>query len=817
MPQKVVKFGGINRKVNEFQGTGACEELINLRPNVGGGFSIVKPKVTYRRNINYMCFYEHAFGDIYNEIAVTESGDVVWANNSNQKLASFTGNDVTISHVNNILVVYSYKDNRQEVFSFKDGDYKKYYAAPIKLSASIDFRSEGTFAPVFVAASGYTYDDGNIMDTSRWDEAASKAQSNFHATYKNGLCGAAVVGCTYVLEDGSEVWSSAFVVADSSKARANNTTRKDDAPNISNPNDLCKVTVKGVAKCSYCLNFHESELEGIKKINVYATKPVYNYKFEYIDSNTHGAVKQTLDVLNLDSQLMYYQGSINVNGGGTLRLNFSTERYGENIMPVTAGAIERVGPNVSLNNRFHYFKSDVQHVVQEISMSEQLAVIDAFTPWRAYAKIDNKWIRLNDTYYFNPSETQDFIYPMSGVSQIFFEKCSINSNGSVSPLYDDGFIVEMQDSSAYNYSYAFEIIPEIERFGDAWYDEINNTAVDGKVLLRKETNVINVTFHNTPYAFDIKASYNFAGEIMDVVTSYTPISAVQVNQYPVTVFTTNGIYALEQGSGEVLYQSVDPLQPLVIEGKATSTPHGIFFVSSRNLYMLSGREVANISYVLNGHPDTDLRNTEAYELLCRNTGVSVFDYISSVTFNEYIINEASMIYDQLHNELIISNSNEDTPYSYVLNLDTRSYHKIQKKYLRQLNSARYAIELSNDTKVLVNMYNENIVSVPILLQSRPMQFEPLFTHLQRLILLTDAKLNGDVQNLCISVFGSDDLSNWKCIISAQKANTVLRQIRTNKAPKSYRDYVILITGNVPTDTDISDIIADYTVVQRRLG
>ena len=44
-----------------------------------------------------------------------------------------------------------------------------------------------------------------------------------------------------------------------------------------------------------------------------------------------------------------------------------------------------------------------------------------------------------------------------------------------------------------------------------------------------------------------------------------------------------------------------------------------------------------------------------------------------------------------------------------------------------------------------------------------------------------------------------------------------KHIRTNKAAKSYKDYVILINGYVSTDTDISDLIADYTVVQRRLG
>lgn len=812
MPQKVLKFTGINRRVNEFQSNGACEELINLRPNVGGGHSVVQPKKTYRRNIDFVCYYEHYFGNVYNEIAVKSNGDVVWANNNDEPITSFGSSDVSISHVNNILVLYCYSENRQEVYRFKDDAYQKYYAAPICLSAYIDYRSN-TGAPKFIKASGYTYDDGNIMDTARWDEAAAKAQSNFHSRYKNGLCGASVVGCTYVLEDGSEVWSSAFVVADSSKARENNETRVDDKPTISNPSDLCEVTVKGVNMCTYCLNRHNVELEGIKKINVYATKPVYNYKFEYVSNNAHGPVKKTLDVLDLDGQLMYYQGSINPNGGGALELNFSIERYGEDIMPVTTGAIERVGPNVSLNNRFHYFKSEVQHVVQEISMSEQINTLDSFTAWKAYAKIEDKWVTLNDTYYFDPTETQDFIYPMSGVSQIFFEKCKRNDNGTISRLYDDGFIVELQDSSAYNYSYAFDITPKVEPYDDGWYDKISNTPVDGKVLLRKESNVINVSAHNTPYGFDIKASYTFGGEIKDVVTSYVPISAVQVNQFPINVFTTNGIYALEQGSGDVLYKSVDPLQPFVIEGKALSTPNGIFFTSSNNLYLLTGGEVANVSYVLSGPPDADLRNLESYQMLCNYK----YSFDVSYYFGDFI-KDIVMIYDQLHNEVIISNTSGDYGYSYVLNLDTRTYYKILRRYIAGSNSNKYAIQIDSGNETIVNMYEENILSnASIMLQSRPVQFDPLFTHIQRLILLADIKLSGETQHLFFSVFGSDDLANWKCIISAQKANTVLRQIRTNKSPKSYRDYVILITGIVPTDTDISDIIADYTVVNRRLG
>jgi hypothetical protein len=155
-------------------------------------------------------------------------------------------------------------------------------------------------------------------------------------------------------------------------------------------------------------------------------------------------------------------------------------------------------------------------------------------------------------------------------------------------------------------------------------------------------------------------------------------------------------------------------------------------------------------------------------------------------------------------------------YSYVLNLDTKAYHKVGKKYVSVQNGARYILEQTGNVKNIVDMHTEEKGVQPILLQSRPLSLEAFHTHIQRLILMADAKLT-DNQNLSISVFGSDNLYDWKCIISAQKHNTVLRQIRTNKAPKSYRDYIIIISGTVDTDTDISDLIADYSVVTRRLG
>ena len=86
MPQKVLKFTGINRIVNEYQNSGACEELINLRPEIVGSTKVVKPKDVLYENLiyPYEIFYIHSFGDTNNEIACW-NGTVWWFANKNVK------------------------------------------------------------------------------------------------------------------------------------------------------------------------------------------------------------------------------------------------------------------------------------------------------------------------------------------------------------------------------------------------------------------------------------------------------------------------------------------------------------------------------------------------------------------------------------------------------------------------------------------------------------------------------------------------------------------------------------------------------------
>lgn len=829
MPQKVLKFAGINMNVDEFQNSGACEELINLRPDSRGRQRIVRSKKKEHVGVDYDMYYEHSFGETSNVIIV-ENGVVRWiANDSKISTVTneFASKNVSICHAGNVLVVYCEDTNEQRVFEFKDGSYSSF---DFFINNIVDAKIRYSYDSTLTALNKATAEAEN---EGAFNEALAKASSGFYAKYPSGLAGVSIIGCAYELEDGSEIWSTSFVVANTTNLLFYR------EPVIKSGDDI-SITIYGADKIHLDLTFAGTKSERVKAINIYASRPVFPYEIKFVSfdgGERYEAVKTTLEDQSLEGQVMYFVGKVSPNEKSASLLLKLGDIAGNNIMDVNTGCTSRVGRSVSYNNRFHYYRSTVEHVIQIPTSSQEYdqSVSGSDTPysyWIAYVKINEQWKVINKVYKFRAdtgsfadefNKTHDIVYPMMDVSEIRFIKGTMQNDITFSTTYSEMFSVKLKNSTAYNYSYAFDVTPEITSVG-SFYSEIQKAnqlwgSFDKTVLLKNDVNAINITAPFNPYVFPVKYSYGFGGEIIDISTSYLPISSTQAGQYPIAVFTKNGVYALEQGNGDVLYSNIVPLQPQVIDGKATTTPYGTFFVSSNSLYMLVGRDTINISQVLDGDRELRLRDNDAYQKLCCTKRSILYDFselLSKEDFSEFI-SDVSMVYDQFNNEIIISSNKADIRYSYVFNLNTKSFHKINKKYLGTQNGSRYAIEISGDSRNIVDMHTEiEVDDQPILLQSRPLNLEAFGTHIQRLIMLLDTKLTGD-QYLFVSVFGSDNLYDWDCIISAQKHDTALRQIRTNRAARTYRDYIILINGVVSTDTDLSEIIADYTVVSRRLG
>lgn len=799
MPQKVLKFTGINRRVSEFNGAGTCEELINIRPSVTGARIVRKKKVIKGISNSDASIVEHKFGAQEN-LVVLGGNYVAWRTTSGELKGNIIMEAASEAACAGNVLVLKMADGSQKVFKFEDGEYKEFSVSIPSIDISVQLNN-------FDASVTYTSTSSNQnIDSAR--ATLSSAYSSFYNKYNHGLAGPIVVGCTFELEDGSEVWSSGFSIINPTKD-----VRFKGATNTSTT-----ATVYGATEAVLTFDVENySKVTGVKSIKIYSSTPQSPYD---INDQSTGMYTRLLTSkeMNLAGQPMYLQKTFSFKKTDSFKLNTNYQITANDLMPVTEGATYRTGDVISYNNRFHYFNSSVNHVLQKFSygvhkdrqLEEDGNTVDIRTAW-LYAVIDSgekkTLIEASNSINVQMFKKMDLVYPIGGIKQGYIKTVK----GSDTIWYS----VEFDDSTAYNYSCALDYDMSLYPCGKP--DLPIEYQTHGNVVpYKNEYTAINVSAQYNPYVFPVNYSYGFDGKILDVVTSYLPISATQVGQYPITVFTTNGIYALEQGSGQVLYSGITPLQPFVSSGKATSTPHGIFFISSNNLYLLRGRESANVSYVLMGETEQKIRETESYKQLCCNNNGTLYDFSSMLSGKEFeqFVSDAVLTYDQLQNELIISNSTDS--YSYVFNLDTQTFYKTTLRYKGTRNGARYTICLDKYYYSIVDMHTEESVDNPILLQSRPFQLEAFFTHIQRLIMLIDADLSSS-NNICLSVFGSDDLNNWKCIISAQKTNTVLRQIRTNKAAKSYRDYVILINGTVSSRTDLSDIIADYSVVNRRLG
>lgn len=825
MPQKVLKFTGINRRVNEFQAAGACEELINIRPTVTG-LEVVKPKKIKFEDVAYD-IYNHTFSSYSNFIGVTinldEYGRYIlyvylldsddgselslidsFLVSSKEYDLELIGNQVILSH-----------DKQLRTYVFQDNVYKRIDATvpdDIKITYTRSM-SYGSNTETSIEASDPKSNLFKEEAVKTW--SAALGQNN----QKEAIFGPVVVAMNYSLDDGTEFWTNKFIYINpfASLPLGDNGVRM-----IYYETDGGKYFVYD----SFALRFtipkttvsNPNIKNKVTSVNIYASRPVFPYDLDtmFAQSKIHkreiyGRVKD-MEASGVTNEVLYFQKSIPIEdiekGDVSFYLDFGATQAGKAVMEVDNGPVKRAGKIAVYNNRLHVYNSfdtifPQSVVCDNTPASADGSISDTFLERDAYVHIacNAETLVLKTKAYVRPvdkltqvTKTIACCYPDARATKIMIATDETNS---------DFCRVYLKPSDRYNFAYG-----ETDYYANFSAEEIRNT----KNYIY-EASAISVSEQYNPFVFPVINSYRVGGEILDLATSYIPISSTQIGQFPITVFTTNGIFALEQGSNGLLYGNVLPIQPHVIQGKAKATPYGIFFISSNSLYMLSGREAVDVSMPMRGPHELNIRENPSYSKILEGFG-GHSELVSFVDFERYT-EGAVLAYDQLNNEVYICNLNDDIEYSYVFNINTKLFHKTQWK-LMQSNGYRYALHHHFGALSYVDLFEEDSSSGFIFLQSRPFSLEAFYTHIQRLIMQIDANITGD-QKLGLFVFASDNLHDWKCIISAQKKETVLRHIRTNRAAKSYKDYAIILSGTVSTDTDLSDLIADYTVVSRRLG
>lgn len=105
---------------------------------------------------------------------------------------------------------------------------------------------------------------------------------------------------------------------------------------------------------------------------------------------------------------------------------------------------------------------------------------------------------------------------------------------------------------------------------------------------------------------------------------------------------------------------------------------------------------------------------------------------------------------------------------------------------------------------LVDCAQEEESTKVVHIQSRPMTWANAYTLINRLVFNCKVQLN-EKQNLSVYLFGSNDLTTWKCIGATQKTNVTIDHIRLNRAARSWKHFIVIIGGKIFSTTELSYI------------
>lgn len=193
-----------------------------------------------------------------------------------------------------------------------------------------------------------------------------------------------------------------------------------------------------------------------------------------------------------------------------------------------------------------------------------------------------------------------------------------------------------------------------------------------KTITLSEPNKIKVSELNNPLNFPNINTYLVGnGTILAMATNAMLVSDRNKGQFPLYVFTTQGIWSLNVGNGEVVYSTLsDPTsQKTPVSEYVCETPRGVIFITKDGLN------------ILNNNQDTFI--TPHIEEPPMGLKIEMNSHCDGVVFNpehrgfdELIKDIRMLIYDPHKDEVII---NCDSELNYVLTFKSSAFYQSTEK------------------------------------------------------------------------------------------------------------------------------------------
>lgn len=708
MSRQDIRFNGMNRNSNVSDSRpGDCEELINVRSE-NGALKIVKDKHEVSVNIPYKDVIIHDISGVRNYIGKDSSGWVWFSPETGLVLMRlYEGTDnVFVATLDNQLVISDKANIKTVSFIYADETYKEF-------GKDISFDVE-----TYRWSSWYPGDDipeEFILSPSKMEYIDScRSFINKFKNENDTFCeGMFLYAFTITMYDGKETGMygltavSGNVQADRGAANAfidisGTGSTSGGATNIVTKFRFDQFFQKHTLTTGANESLFKQYENLIKSVNLYVSLPITRMPVNestveikdvtfnnYSNKVTVGEAPEFIitplgaSETGAEKSLLYKQKSWTLKEfcegiEHTIKFGGDKQATGKT-MEVSTAYLQRAGRLFSYNKRIHAYDSSVKLSIPLGNMYQWASddYDDITADVYVFLMIDGREQVIKYSDITLATKANDvLLYPAVSLPDMIvysdsraFKMVIVTSNTSIEGYSKFELSIDLQSSPAYNYAYAFAdntgMTPSnFDEFGI----DLDNTY--------NEAYAINVTAQGNPMVYPVEHSYLFGGTIKALAYATEPISQSQIGQYPLYVFTDKGIYAMEQGSGTVLYANQVMVNTDKCDDDVTQTRNGVVYKANGSIYILSGRNSLNISLPVSGPIDKDIRKAVAYTQCCLNDKLyNVADNISQVEFQDYIP-DARLVYIPYRDELVVSNP--QYKYSYVFSFIYKTWHKISE-------------------------------------------------------------------------------------------------------------------------------------------
>lgn len=305
----------------------------------------------------------------------------------------------------------------------------------------------------------------------------------------------------------------------------------------------------------------------------------------------------------------------------------------------------------------------------------------------------------------------------------------------------------------------------------------------------KDRNKIKVSSAVNPFYFPVEQTYEIGnGEIRNMAVATQALSSGQFGQFPVYVFCSDGIYALNVGDGEVTYNSSTPVSRDILTGGLVSIDDSIAFISDKKVMLLGGSKTKSISDVLCG---------DSFGLVIPETTYPIDDMcadaIGDSRFEEFV-SDAKIHYNYFLREIYLTREGKEYMYVYDMTAGVWSKRCITSTKFIDSYPDLYLQEAGGDVK---NLSSEQLADEAtrhsVFLRTRPMLLSDNgFKKLSRLILRISF-----IGSIKVRILVSNDGVNYLPLADRYfKADCLKRDIPFGRASASYMYYIVEISGSL---------------------